>query len=338
MTEKTIGFGILGCGMIAQIHRKAIEMLPNTKLIGVADYNLKRAEMFAADCGGVAYENYEAMLADPAIDVVCICTPSGCHCEDALTALNAGKHVVLEKPMAIRTVDADRIIKTCQETGKHLTVICQLRFSKDIQRLKALLESHSFGTISLCSLYMKYWRSPEYYSASSWKGTLKMDGGGALINQGIHGVDMLLYLMGDVKLEHAQVQTSFHSIEVEDTAIAAVAYENGAIGVIEASTCAYPGFERKLEIIGSSGCAVLREDKLEKLVIDGETLIDGIQQNGAINSAADPAALHAELHAAQIGNLISTIYGEEDLRIDAKEGKRAVTLIEQIYTRGRKEK
>ncbi len=325
-----LNFGILGCGMIANFHAKAIQSLDNAVLYGVADNDFNRAQGFAENYSIKAYKTYEDMLSDSEIDAVCVCTPSFFHAENAIDALRANKHVVLEKPMAITVEDAERIIAECKTSGKLLTVICQLRFSSDMQKLKQLIAEDAFGKIAFCDLYMKYWRDPSYYANGGWKGTKKFDGGGALMNQGIHGVDALLYLAGDAKLLKAKTKTHLHNIEVEDLAVAMLEFENGALGVIEASTCVNPGFDRKIEILGSNGCAILKEDKFEKLVVRGETIIENGSQN-AVGTASDPSAMSHKLHAMQINNLINAAMGKEALLIDCNEGLRAVKLIEEIY-------
>ena len=321
-------FGILGCGMIADIHADAINGIREAKLVAVADNNPKCALNFANKHGAVAYESYE-MLLDSDIDVVCICTPSCFHARNAIQAMRAGKHVVLEKPMALSTEEADEVIRVCQETGKELTVICQLRFSEDVQRLKRLVSDNAFGKITLCTLSMKYYRTSEYYSSSPWKGTLKFDGGGALMNQGIHGIDLLEYIVGDVKEVQGKIRTLSHKIEVEDSAVAMLEFENGALGVIEASTCAYPGFERKIEIHGDRGYAILVENSIEKLMINGEE--QPTVKGEVANTASDPSAVQSGMHRLQIENLIKSIEGKEKLLIDCHEGRRAVRIIEDIY-------
>ena len=331
MLNEKINFGILGCGMISDFHARAIASLEDACLLGAADFDISRAEQFADKHHALkAYASYEDMLADDEIDVISICTPSGFHAENAIAALRANKHVVLEKPMALTKEDAERVTKACEESGKLLTVICQLRFSEDIARTKELVSSGAFGKLAFCNLSMKYWRSPEYYAGGGWKGTKKMDGGGALMNQGIHGVDALLYIAGDAKLIAAKSDTLLHQIEVEDRAVAMLEFANGAFGTIEASTCVNPGFERRIEIAGTDGCAVLRESTLEKLVVGGQVLIDGNKEEIA-GTANDPSAMGYELHAKQIQNLIRAIRGEEKLLIDAREGQRAVRLITDIY-------
>ncbi len=330
MSQKVLNFGILGCGVIADFHAQAIRSLDNAKLIGAADNSPKRAEQFSEKYAIKKYESYEEMLADDNVDAVCICTPSGFHAQNAIDALNAAKHVVLEKPMALNSEDIERVITATKENNRLLTVISQLRFSSDIKRVKDLMAQNAFGKIVFCDLYMKYWRSAEYYSSSDWKGTLKFDGGGALMNQGIHGIDLLLYLAGNAKVLCSKNKTAFHDIEVEDASVSMLEFQNGAMGVIEGSTCACPGFERKIEIIGTEGSVVLKENKIEKLVVAGETLIDGITEELA-GTANDPTAMSYELHALQLNNLINAVNGKEELLIDCYEGSRAVKLIEEIY-------
>ena len=328
LTHKT-KFGIVGCGMIANVHAKAIGDICNTELVGVADNSYDFALKFAQKWGVKAFNDYNELLSDKEIDVVCICTPSCFHAQNAIDALNSGKHVVLEKPMAITVEDTDKIIETCSKTGKLLTVISQLRFSKDILKIKKLIEEGAFGKITLCELNMKYYRTPEYYSSSPWKGTLKFDGGGALMNQGIHGIDLLEFIMGDIKTVKGKAKTLFHDIEVEDTAVAIVEFNNGALGTIIASSCAYPGFNRKITICGSDGYVILSENKIEKLVIGKQFCEDNFV--GDLGGSSDPTKLDSDYHKLQFENLLSAIKGEGKLLIDCYEGKKAVKIIENIY-------
>ena len=330
MSQK-LKFAIAGCGMIAGFHADAIRSLPNAELVGAVDYNAEKAKEFCEKYGIYAYSSYDEVLADGDVDAVCICTPSGFHAEQAIKALQSKKHVVIEKPMALNTADSDKIIAECEKSGCMLTVISQLRFNEDVQKIKKLVEENAFGGITFCDLYMKYWRDPEYYANGGWKGTTLLDGGGALMNQGIHGIDLLQYIVGEAKLLHGKIKTAFHNIEVEDVAVATVEFKNGALGVIEGSTCCYPGFERKIEILGSNGCAILREGIIEKLIVNGETIVEKVESDNNVNTASDPSAMSFGLHAMQIDNFIKAVNGEEKLLIDAKEGRKAVRLIEEIY-------
>lgn len=330
MSQK-LRFAIAGCGMIAGFHADAIRSLKNAELIGAVDYSFERAEKFCEKYDIKAYGSFDEVLADGDVDAVCICTPSGLHAEQAIKALQSKKHVVIEKPMALNTADCDKIIAECENSGCMLTVISQLRFNEDVQKIKKLVEDNAFGDLVFCDLYMKYWRDPEYYANGGWKGTIALDGGGALMNQGIHGIDLIQYIVGEAKLLHGKAKTAFHNIEVEDIAVATVEFPSGALGVIEGSTCCYPGFERKIEILGTNGCAILREGVIEKLIVNGETLIEKTENDNMVNTASNPAAMSYKLHAMQIDNFIKAINGEEKLLIDAKEGKKAVRLIEEIY-------
>lgn len=329
--EKQYRFGIIGSGMISNIHAIAIQSLPQGELAGVADYSMERAEAFAEKYGIRAYKDVEQLLADDAIDIVCICTPSGFHAEQTLAALKAGKHVVLEKPMALTTESAAELVKACEECGRFVTVISQFRFTPALEYTKQLLEEGAFGRVVMCSLYMKYWRDPEYYSASPWKGTKRFDGGGALMNQGIHGVDLLQYLMGDAKVLQGRAKTLVHDIEVEDTAAALLEFESGALGVIEATTSCYPGFDRRLEIRGDRGYLTLQEDTILELMIDGKQVELPKRENSVVSTAADPSRLDYRMHARQLQNLLDAIDGKAELLIDAREGYRAVRLVEDVY-------
>lgn len=327
--RKMLNFGILGTGLAAGFHAEAIKKLDDARLVGVADADYGRAVDFAEKYGAKSYVDYDSMLKNDDIDIICICTPSGFHTEQAIQALRCKKHVALEKPMALNTADADRIIEEANKSSTKLTVVFQNRFLPDVQKAKEVVESGALGKLVFCDLSMKYWRDPEYYATSNWRGTLKHDGGGALINQGIHGVDMLLYIAGDAKVRFAEVKTSFHNIEAEDTAVAMLDFENGATGTLHASTCAYPGFNRRIEIIGTKGCIILSEGRIERLVIGDETVIDGnVEKRG---SSADHTIMDTSWHAAQLQNFINAIEGKAGLFVDGKEGRRALKLIEEVY-------
>ena len=326
--NKTLKFGILGAGMAANLHATALKDVECAELVGIADASTKRAEEFADKYGVRAFSSFDEMLKGD-LDAICICTPSYYHADNAIAAMRAGKHVIIEKPMALSVEDADRIIAVSRETGRLVSVVSQFRFSENFTRLKSAIDNGEFGKISLCTLTMKYYRSEEYYSSSDWKGTLKYDGGGALMNQGIHGVDLVQYLMGGVKRASGRVATLYHNIETEDTAVASVEFENGALGVIVGSTCATPGFARTIEINGDRGYAIFKENSFEKFVIDGKEI--EVQAKVSINSASDPAALDIGMHTRQLTNFVRAIFGEEKLLIDGDEGKKAVKIITDIY-------
>ena len=329
--KQTIEFGIVGCGMIADTHAEAIRGIPGAILRGVTDRDGDRAARFAEKHGVFAYASYEEMLADEALDAVCVCTPSFLHAENALAALNAGKHVALEKPMALTVEDAQKVDDACVRTGRKLTVISQFRFAEDVRRVKGLLDDGAFGRVTLCELRMPYYRSESYYALSPWKGRLACDGGGALMNQGIHGIDLLLYLCGDVEEVAGKIRTLSHKIEAEDTAAAVLTFENGALGTVTASTCAFPGFDRTIGIYGDKGFVILREGSVEKMLTrDGKAEERPAKSHG---TAGDAAIKDCELHRRQLTNLVEAIRGRAELLVfnDQKDGMKALKLIREIY-------
>ena len=324
-------FAILGCGVAATIHADAINQLEGAALKGVFDPNISSRETFSKKYNIISYNSFNELLNDVEVDIVCVCTPSFLHAENAIDILNSGKHAVVEKPMAMSSDDADAIIKASHDSGKLVTVISQIRFSPDVERIKKLLSENAFGKISLCSLSMNYYRTPEYYSGSNWRGSLTLDGG-TLMNQGIHGIDLIEYIMGPVKYVKGKTATLSHNIEAPDTAVAIVEFESGVLGVIESSTCAYPGFSRRLKIQGDKGYVVLKENNIEKLMINGEKIIDDDNQEVIVDTANDPTKLLCGLHMLQLENFIAAINGDETLIADCYEGKKVIKIIEQIYT------
>ncbi len=330
MEQRTIKFGILGTGMASDFHAISVEKIDNAKLVGVCDMIRERAEKFAEKYPAKVYDTYDDMLASPEIDAVCICTPSGFHTEQVIRAAEAGKHIICEKPLAIKTSDVDIIINACKKNSVKLTVISQFRFSPDIAKAKSIVESGVLGKLVMCDLYMKYWRDPEYYKSSNWRGTKSVDGGAALINQGFHGVDLFLYIAGNANVRASFAKASFHSIEAEDTAIAMLEFDNGAVGVIEASTCAYPGFGRRMEIIGSNGHLILTEANIEKLVVGNETLIDNSSKIST-STASDPMAMPYNNHIAQFRDFIQAVINGTDPMVTAEESLKALRVIEDTY-------
>lgn len=326
---KMLRFGILGSGNAARFHAEALSSMDEAVLTGVADINYASAVAFAEKYGAKSYSSLESMLKDGKVDAVCICTPSGFHAEQAIEILRSGKHAVVEKPMALNIEDADRIIAESEGSEALLSVVFQNRFIPDVQKAKEIVDSGALGKPVFCDLSMKYWRDPDYYASSDWRGTFKHDGGGALINQGIHGVDMLLYIVGDAHVRFAEVKTSFHNIETEDTAVAVLDFDNGATGTLHASTCAYPGFNRRIDIIGTKGCIILSEGHIEKLVIEDKVIVDGsVEKRGA---SGDHTVMDTSFHAIQLKNIVNAAEGKEKLFIDGREGRRALKLIRDVY-------
>ena len=261
------GFGIVGCGMIAEYHTRAVNEIPGARVVAAysrSEANGAKIAALAAEKGECRiYDDLDAMLARPDLDVVCVCTPSGAHRDPAVRAAKAGKHVVVEKPLEITLPRCDAIIKACDDAGVRLCTIFPSRFSAANLTLKAAIDTGRFGRLTLGDTHVKWWRTQDYYDSGGWRGTWDLDGGGALMNQAIHDVDLLQWLMGDVASVQALTATlAHHRIEVEDTAVAAVRFRNGALGTIEATTSAFPGLLKRTEIHGDRGSARVEQDDL----------------------------------------------------------------------------
>ena len=329
---KKLNFGIIGCGMIANSHANAVKSLEKAELIGITDVNENARKAFAEKYNTSSFNTPEELLSSPQIDVVCICTPSGLHAQLAIKAANAGKNIVVEKPMAITLQDCDEIIKACEVNKVKMAVISQLRFTDAMGKIKDAVGRNLLGRLVMGDVYMKYYRSPEYYGTGGWRGTWKMDGGGALMNQGIHGIDLLLYIMGPVKTVFGRAKTLARDIEVEDTASALLEFENGALGVIQGTTSIYPGTPRRIEINGDKGSIILEEDTIFKWDIEGqECPRDIITGHTTAGSASNPAAIRPEGHIRQIGDLMDAIIHDRRPLVDQYEGRKPVELILAIY-------
>ena len=333
---KEIGYVIIGCGMIAQFHIAAIGVTPGACVRGVYDAMPQRSWQFAAQNNVKAYTTLEEVWADETVDAVCICTPSGLHFLQAMEALEHGKHVLVEKPMALKLADCDALIAKAEETGRALGVVSQLRFSPGIQQVKQAMDAKILGRLVCADLYMKFHRSQDYYDSSDWRGTWAMDGGGALMNQGIHGVDLLQYLAGPVDTIFARAKTLARNIEVEDTLSAVAEFDCGAVGVIQATTSMYSGFSRRLELCGEKGTIILEEDKILLWdVADGAARPAESQGVPEVRSSSDPTQIGAGGHAKQIANFNAAVLGQEKLLIDGHEGRKAVRIILGAYQSSR---
>ncbi len=334
----TIGIGIIGCGMIAGFHAKAIADAKGARLVGCADRQPERAADFAAKTGCRYYATIEEMLADPEIEAVSICTPSGAHMEPAVQAAKAGKHLLVEKPLEITTARCDEIIRACEEAKVRIAVTFQSRFHESSKLMKKAVDEGRFGKITMGDSYVKWYRTQEYYDSGAWRGTWALDGGGALMNQAVHSVDLLLWLMGDVSEISAMMDTMTHErIEVEDVVVANLRFKSGALGVIEATTTAYPGALKRIEICGSEGSAVLEEESILQWQFKSETAEDEqirlsmAEKTETGGGASDPSSIGHHGHTMLFEELINAINEDRPCVIDGLEGRRSIEVIEAIY-------
>lgn len=328
-----VNFAVAGCGVISRFHLNAIRAIEDAALCGVYDAVPASAQAAAAEYGTQAYPDYEALLADRAVDAVCICTPSHLHAPLALQAIAAGKHVLVEKPVALTLEDCDAISQAARRAGVRVGVISQLRYAPAIARVRHALEDGLLGRLTRCDLYMKYYRPQSYYDSGAWRGTLAMDGGGALMNQGIHGVDLVRYLMGPADSIYAISSTLVRDVEVEDTLTAIVAWHCGAHGVIQASVGDYPGFPRRIEINGESGVIVLEEDRIVKWETENDAACRVYEQplTPAVRSHSEAGAIDPSGHIAQLRNFVDAVRGEGPLLVDEAEGRKALAMVLGAY-------
>ena len=332
------GFGIVGCGMIARFHAAAIADLRGSRVVAAADMIEASARRFGTDIGCDPCTDYRDMLKRNDIDIVTVCTPSGAHCEAAVAAAKAGKHVLVEKPLEVTLARCDRIINACEKAGVKLGTIFPSRFSDAAGLVKKTIGQGRLGRMTLAGAYVKWWRSQEYYDSGGWRGTWKLDGGGALMNQSIHAIDLLQWFAGPVESVQAVAGTVAHErIEVEDTAVAALRFVNGALGTIEGTTAAFPGMLKKLEVSGERGTIGLEEDNIaiwrfdRKRASDRKVMAKHGSQAEAGGGASDPAAISHEGHRRQFADFIRAIERDTRPLVDGPEGRKAVEIILAIY-------
>jgi predicted dehydrogenase len=284
------------------------------------------------------------MLKRDDIDIVSILTPSGMHADIAIDAARAGKHVIVEKPMDITLEKAHAMIHVCRDTGKKLTVISQRRFDPSTARVKEDIDNGKFGRMVLGQAAVNWYRSQAYYDSGDWRGTWAFDGGGALMNQSIHTIDLLQYFMGPVESVCAHTATLAHErIEVEDVAVATVKFRNGALGTIVGTTSAFPGLSTRLELFGTHGTAVIENDKLTHNYFRSEEEQGKMYGGGSVinlandkpssdgTGAADPAAISGNPHRLQILDMINAIRENREPTVNGEEGLKPLKIILAIY-------
>lgn len=336
----SLGFGIVGCGMIAHFHARAIADVRGATLRAVYTSNPEHGKSVVETGGGRAdiHTKLDELLGRKDIDVVCVCTPSGAHLEPAVKAAHAGKHVVVEKPLEINLFRCDLLIKACRDQGVQLCTIFPSRFGDANRELKRAIDAGRFGRLTLGETTVKWWRPQEYYDGGGWRGTWKLDGGGALMNQAIHNVDLLQYMMGPVVEVGAFTSLLAHErIEVEDTAVAALRFANGALGVLQATTSVYPGLPKTIAIHGDKGSAIIEQDDLvawtfaKPIPKDKEILGKFAKKSGAKGGASDPKAISHAGHARQLADFAKAIRTGDDPLVDGAEGRKSVEIILAIY-------
>lgn len=334
-----INLGIIGCGAIANIHAKAIKAIKIAELKAVADINIDSARNFAQRYGiEKYYGDYKELLKDESIDVVNICTPSGLRKEIAMDCARAGKHIIAEKPIEVTLERIDQMIEECEKNNVILAGIFNNRYNRNYRIVYDTIQKGRFGNLILGDVYVKWYRDKEYYTRSGWRGTWKFDGGGALMNQSIHFIDLLQWYMGPVESVKAYTTQMLHKyIETEDIGIAIVKFKNGALGVIEGSTALYPGLHDRVEIHGENGSVLIENSRIVRWEFKYKEPIDEeiIESKGLevfeLGSSRDPMEIPYELHKREIEDIINSLREGKKPPIDGYEARKAVEIIIAIY-------
>jgi UDP-N-acetyl-2-amino-2-deoxyglucuronate dehydrogenase len=332
----TTQIGLIGSGNITQTHARAASAIPNVQIAAIYGTNPKTVSRLAAEHHAKPYQDFAAFLAHKPMDLVILGTPSGLHAEQGIAAAQHGLHVLTEKPIDITTKNADALIAAADKANVKLAVIFQDRLKPNIQRLKHWLDRGLLGKPLLVDARVKWYRPPDYYSNSRWRGTFALDGGGALINQSIHTVDLLLWLLGDVSRVQARTATVLHKIEAEDTAVATLEFASGAVGTLLATTAAYPGYPRRLEITGTEGTVILEHDRIVAADLRNPPPDFAAITSGDSNQSASSAAVtDISGHQAILEDFLHAIANNTQPICNGREGRRSLALVESIYNSAR---
>jgi UDP-N-acetyl-2-amino-2-deoxyglucuronate dehydrogenase len=327
---KTWGFAVIGCGNIADFHINAIRLIPNAKLVGVSSRNGERAREISLREGCAWTASYTDLLSNPDVDIVCLTTSSGSHARIGLDVLNAGKHLLVEKPIAMRTAEADRLIRLADEKGLTISVVSQRRFEEQHQLVHNIVSEGRIGKLLLIEISCPYFRTQAYYDSADWRGTIAEDGG-ALMNQGIHSIDLMLWLGGPVRSVYGKIATQTHKMEAEDIGLALLKFENGAMGTIMSSTSIHPGFAPSLNLYGEHGTITIEGTSITHWTVPDFPMPKGNEEGTSGGGVADPRNISNLYHQLQISDLIEALVKGRQPLVTGGDGKRSVQLIEAIY-------
>lgn len=339
---------IAGIGSVAEMHALSIDDIENATLVAGSCRTESRGRAFADEYGCEWFADTEAMLDESNPDVLIVCTPSGAHLEPTLTAAERGINVLCEKPLEITTERIDRMATACEEAGVALGGVFQQRFTDIFREVHDAAEAGRFGDLSVANAYVPWWRNDDYYDGA-WQGTEELDGGGAMMNQSIHGIDVVQWLAGtamDIDPEANPVTEVFAYTDrlahdedlmgVEDTAVAVLRYRDGTLGQLLGATSMYPGSLRRIQIAGRDGTAEVLEDELVTWRFRDEWADDGdvrerFSENEASGGAADPMDIDYTDHRRNIEAFLASLGDDDPYPLDATEARKAVAIIEAIY-------
>ena len=329
-----LGVAILGSGMIADYHQQAVAAHDDLKLVAVSHYDEAKFDAISRKFG-VPCLRFEDALRHPELDIVCICTPSGQHAAQVVAAAGANKHVLVEKPMALSLADADAMIAACERAGAQLGVTLQRRAEPLFKQVKEALDAGDLGDLTLASITLPYVRDEAYYAQAGWRGTWALDGGGVLMNQGIHLVDLLVWYMGDPLSVKASAKTLHRKVEVEDVLVATLEFANGALATVTATTTAAPGFPHRLEIYGTGGGIQISGERVSswQLAQPERARVTPVvsEEDKNAGAAGDPRGIKATGHINVMADFVTAIKENQPPAISGHEGRRSLKTILDIY-------
>jgi UDP-N-acetyl-2-amino-2-deoxyglucuronate dehydrogenase len=323
--------GIIGGGNISETHARAVAAVEGLTVAAIYGSNADRVGRLAAEFGATAYADLDEFLRHP-LDFVIIGSPSGCHADEGIACARRGVHVLAEKPLDVTTERVDALIAATDAARVKLGVCFQDRLHPAIREARTMIADGVIGTPILISGRVRWFRPPEYYSGSRWRGSWTYDGGGALMNQAIHTVDLMQWMFGPVTRVYGAAGTLLHSIQVEDTATAVLEFRSGALGTIEAATSVYPGYPRQLEVTGSMGTLAIEHDRLVRIDLkSGGRIVEAPGASDANASASSPRVSDARGHQRIVEDFVQAIRSDGTPACDGREGRRSVALIQAIY-------
>lgn len=338
MAKEKLGYAIIGCGTIGPTHAEAFQSTTGAELVAVCDVVEDRAKELAAKYNVPnVYTDYQKMIERDDIDIVSICTPSGMHADMGIACAQAGKNILTEKPMDIRLDKIDALIAATKEYNVKLAGVFQRRTYPVNIKIREMVQSGQLGKMVLGDCYQKYYRDQAYYDSGDWRATWELDGGGSLMNQGVHGIDLIQWIMGGrPKSVYAKANHLVRNIPVEDTAVVVVEWANGAYGVLEGTTSVYPGYNCSLSLHGEHGTIMTEETNILAWNIEGKgDEIPTFEENTSAGGAKDPKAITSIGHTFLVQDIINAVKENRDPYVPGSEARNAVEIILAVYESAR---
>ncbi|MGV3520116.1 Gfo/Idh/MocA family protein [Luteitalea sp.] len=326
--------GFTGGGNITDTHIRAVQGVDGLQAVGVCGPNAAKVGALAAREGLISAPSLSSLLDQTPLDIVCIGTPSGVHADEIALAAARGCHVLCEKPLDVTLQRVDTAIEAVERAGVSLGIFFQDRCTPAFLEARDAIAAGRLGRVLLVDARVKWYRAPEYYQTAAWRGTAGLDGGGALMNQGIHTVDLLLYLLGDVVEVQARAATALHAIAVEDTLVASIVFASGALGSFQATTAAWPGYPRRVEITGTEGTLVIEHDRIAGWDLRSGH-VDGTTLTSATKSASTAVVADATPHRRVVEDFVAALRDRRRPACDGREGRRSIALAEALYESAR---